>query len=114
MVQSRVSSRRIAIHWRRPTVTKAQPRHLSGARTRATRAEVAQVHMPERKMKQDCQQAPLPCLAQQGFTQRRRHQLPMLYAHQTRCLNELTYDMQRQEVWFVDHLVEPERVGLII
>ena len=95
-------------------MTKVRRPHLSGARTRAIRGRVAQVHMPERKMKQDCQQAPLPCLAQQKFTQRRRHQLPTLRAHQTRCLNELTYDLQRQEVWFIDHLVEPERVGLII
>ena len=33
------------------------------------------------------------------------YQLPALDAHQSCCLSELTNDMQRQEVWFVDHLV---------
>jgi succinate dehydrogenase/fumarate reductase flavoprotein subunit len=33
------ASRRIAIHWRKPTVTKARLRHPPGARTRATRGQ---------------------------------------------------------------------------
>src|SRR5262245_9066488 len=40
--------------------------------------------------------------------------LPALGAHQSCCLSELANDMQRQEVWLIDHLVQSERVGLIV
>src|SRR4029450_3432734 len=77
-------------------------------------SEVAQVHVPEREMKQNRQYAPLPCVAQHGLAQGRCDQLPALGAYQSCRLSELTNDMQRQEVWFVDHLVESERLGLIV
>jgi hypothetical protein len=41
-------------------------------------------------------------------------ELVALGAHQCCCLSELANNMQRQEVWFIDHLVETERVGLIV
>src|SRR5262249_20171120 len=49
--------------------------------------------------------SPLFRITQHGLAQRRCHQLPALGAHQSCCLSELANDMQRQEVWFIDHLV---------
>src|SRR5439155_25066282 len=107
-------SRQIASHWRKPTVTKARPRHLPGARTRATRVRSSPGPCARTRDEIESPVSSLASHRKDGLAQRRCHQLPALGAHQSCRLSELTNDMQRQEVWFVDHLVESERVGLIV
>ena len=57
----------------------------------------------------------LPCHALLSiFPERRRHQLAALCAHELGCFCEQTDAVQRQEVRFVDDLVESKRIGLVI
>jgi hypothetical protein len=76
MVQSRVSFSADCHSLAQVDSAKAQPGIRLGPGPEQPAAEVTQVHMPERNMKQDCQETPLPRFAPQDFAQGRRHQLP--------------------------------------
>ena len=61
----------------------------------------------------DSDQSTTPASAWARTRATRVRRLAALGTHQSCCLSELANNMQRQEVWFIDHLVKSERVGFL-
>src|SRR5438477_8795843 len=73
--------------------------------------KVAEVEMPQRYMKQKRLQGPITLRKQHRPPKTSRDQLVLVHPHEFRPLHQHTDEMDRQEIRFVDDLVELKQLG---